>query len=69
VRLLQLVRALGGRAKNLYLVGCEPGRLDSEGMIGLSNEVRDAVPVALKMVEKIIEDLSSGRGILRTFPN
>jgi hydrogenase maturation protease len=63
VRVLQLIRALGGRAKNLYLVGCEPARLDGEGMIGLSGEVRDAVPVALKMIEKIIADLASGRRI------
>ena len=69
VRLLQLVRALGGRARNLYLVGCEPARLDSEGIIGLSSEVRDAVPVAVKMVEKIIEDLSSGHRIVENFPN
>jgi Ni,Fe-hydrogenase maturation factor len=60
---LQLVRALGGRAKNLYLVGCEPARLDGEGTIGLSDEVRDAVAVAVKMIEKIIADLASGRRI------
>jgi len=63
VRVLQLIRALGGRAKNLYLVGCEPARLDGEGMIGLTKEVRDAVPVAVKMIAKIIADLASGRGI------
>jgi hydrogenase maturation protease len=63
VRVLQLIRALGGRAKNLYLVGCEPARLDGEGLIGLSEEVRGAVPVALKMIEKIIADLASGRRI------
>lgn len=63
IRVLQLIRALGGRTKNLYLVGCEPARLDGEGVIGLSQEVRDAVPVAVKMIEKIIADLASGRGI------
>ena len=63
IRVLQLIRALGGRAKNLYLVGCEPARLDGEGVIGLSQEVRDAVPVAAKMIEKIIADLARGRGI------
>jgi Ni,Fe-hydrogenase maturation factor len=61
VRVLQLIRALGGHAKNLYLVGCEPARLDGEG-IGLSEEVRDAVPVAVKMIEKTVTDFtSSGR--------
>jgi hydrogenase maturation protease len=63
VRVLQLIRALGGRAKNLYLVGCEPAQLDAEGVIGLSEDVRDAVPVAVKMIEKTIADLASGRRI------
>ena len=63
VRVLQLIRALGGRAKNLYLVGCEPARLDCEGTIGLSDEVRDAVAVAVKMIKKIITDLAGGRKI------
>jgi hydrogenase maturation protease len=63
VRVLQLIRALGGRARNLYLVGCEPARLDGEGIIGLSEEIRDAVPIAVKMIEKIIDDLASGREI------
>ena len=63
VRVLQLIRALGGRAENLYLVGCEPARLDGEGVIGLSEDVRGAVPVATKMIEKIIADLASGRRI------
>ena len=63
VRVLQLIRALGGRAKNLYLVGCEPARLDGEGIMGLSEEIRDAVPIAVKMIEKIIDDLASGREI------
>ena len=63
MRVLQLIRALGGHAKNLYLVGCEPARLDGEGMIGLSEHVRDAVPVAVKMIEKTIADLASGRRI------
>jgi hydrogenase maturation protease len=63
VRVLQLVRTLGSSAKNLYLVGCEPARLDGQGVIGLSDEVRDAVPVAVKMIEKILADLASGRRI------
>jgi hydrogenase maturation protease len=63
VRVLQLIRALGGHAKNLYLVGCEPARLDGEGVIGLSDDVRASVPVAVKMIEQIITDLTSGRRI------
>jgi hydrogenase maturation protease len=63
VRVLQLIQALGGRASNLYLVGCEPARLDGDGAIGLSDAVRIAVPVAVKMIEKIIADFSSRRAI------
>jgi hydrogenase maturation protease len=63
VRVLQLIRGLGGRVKNLYLVGCEPARFDGQGRIGLSDDVRDAVPVAVKMIEKIIGHLGSGRRI------
>ena len=63
VRVLQLIRALGGQAKNLYLVGCEPARLDGDGVFGLSEDVRDAVPVAIKMIETIIADLARGRRI------
>ena len=63
VRVLQLIRALGGHAKNLYLVGCEPARLDGDDVMGLSDAVRDAVPVAVKLIEKTIADLASGRGI------
>jgi hydrogenase maturation protease len=63
VRVLQLIRALGGRATNLYLIGCEPARLGGEGMIGLSEDVRDAVPVAVRMIEKILADLANGRRI------
>lgn len=63
VRVLQLIRALGGNAKNLYLVGCEPARFDGDGVMGLSEDVRDAVPVAVKLIEKTIADLASGRRI------
>jgi hydrogenase maturation protease len=63
VRVLQMIRTLGGRAKNLYLIGCEPARLDGDGMIGLSEEVRDAVPVAVKLIEKTVAELASGRRI------
>jgi hydrogenase maturation protease len=59
VRVLQLIRALGGRAKNLFLVGCEPARLDGDGVIGLSEDVRASVPVAVKMIEKVVADLAS----------
>jgi len=69
VRVLQLIRALGGHAKNLYLIGCEPARLDGEGVIGLSEEVRNAIPLAAEMIERVLADFSSGRRIHENFPN
>ena len=69
VRVLQLIRALGGHAKNLYLIGCEPARLDGEGVIGLSEEVRNAIPLAAEMIEKVLADFSNGRRIQENFPN
>jgi hydrogenase maturation protease len=63
VGVLQMVRALGGRPNNLYLVGCEPAQLDGEGKIGLSKEICDAVPLAAKIIDKMITDLISGRPI------
>ncbi|HEX4652623.1 MAG TPA: hydrogenase maturation protease [Candidatus Udaeobacter sp.] len=59
VGVLQMVRALGGRPNKLYLVGCEPARLDGEGKIGLSREISDAVPLAAKMIENVVADLVS----------
>jgi Ni,Fe-hydrogenase maturation factor len=59
VRVLQLIRALGGHAKNLYLIGCEPARLDGEGVIGLSEEVRNAIPLAAEMIERVLADFST----------
>ena len=53
---LQLVRTLGGEARNLYVVGCEPGVLESEE-IGLSDPVRGAVPGAVELIEGLIHEL------------
>lgn len=66
---LQLVRALGGAAENLYLVGCEPARLQGEGIMALTEEVRNAVPMAVEMIEKIVIDLGSSGRIQTNFPN
>ena len=50
---LQLIHALGGRPGKLYLVGCEPGVLETDE-IGLSPSVRAAVPQAVKMIESLV---------------
>ena len=58
LRVLQLVRSLGGAVKNLYLVGCEPARIESEaGEMGLSEQVRHAVQPAATLVEDLVTNL------------
>jgi hydrogenase maturation protease len=61
VRVLQLLRSLGGRPGRLYLVGCEPAVLETEdGAMSLSEPVQAAIPKALDVVESLIRDLVSG---------
>lgn len=58
VAVLQLIHALGGQPGNLYLVGCEPGALETDE-IGLSPRVRAAVPQAVEMIKSLIYRLLS----------
>ncbi len=58
VRVLQMAASLGGRPERLYLVGCEPARLDAEdGRLGLSDPVQAAVPRAVEIIESLLGDL------------
>ena len=58
VRVLQMAEALGGQPARLFLVGCEPGELESpEGRIGLSDAVRASVPKAVEMIETLVKKL------------
>lgn len=58
VRVLQLIRSLGGQPGRLYLVGCEPAVLETDdGAMGLSEPVQAAIPKAIEMVESLIRDL------------
>jgi hydrogenase maturation protease len=61
VRVLQMVQSLGGKTGRLYLLGCEPGVLDSgEGAMGLSEPVQAAVPLAIRKIESLVNDLLAG---------
>jgi hydrogenase maturation protease len=56
VSVLKMVQSFDGRPGRLYLVGCEPSRLESEdGKMGLSEQVQAAVPQAIEMIESVIE--------------
>ena len=58
VRVLQLVRSLGGNTGWLRVVGCEPAILDSEeGAMGLSEKVQAAVDPAIEMIESLIREI------------
>lgn len=57
---LRLVEMMGGRPGQLLVVGCEPEPIDEEGDIqpGLSKPVRSAVPVAVNIVLRLVEELT-----------
>jgi hydrogenase maturation protease len=54
-----LVRTLGGRPRNVTVVGCEPLTLgpEDEGYMGLSEPVANAVPEAVAIVEHLLSRL------------
>jgi hydrogenase maturation protease len=57
MRVLQMVRSLGGTSRPLYVVGCEPEILESRGELGLSATVRAAIPGASEMIEQLVSRL------------
>ena len=55
---LQMVQSMGGRPRNIHLVGCEPSVLESEdGVMGLSENVQASVPHAADMIEGLIRKI------------
>jgi hydrogenase maturation protease len=54
-----MVRLLGGRPRNVTVVGCEPLTLgpENEGCMGLSDPVENAVPEAVAIVEQLLARL------------
>jgi hydrogenase maturation protease len=58
VRVLQLVRSLGGKPGFLRVVGCEPAVLEvEEGAMGLSEQVQAAVGPAIATIESLIREI------------
>ena len=63
VRVLQLVRSLGGKPEWLRVVGCEPAVLETEeGAMGLSEKVQAAVAPAIEMIETLIREILEEAG-------
>jgi hydrogenase maturation protease len=58
-KVLRLVHTLGGTLSTVRLVGCEPSPLDDyeEMQPGLSDAVRNAIPIAMDLILGIVTEL------------
>ena len=55
MKVLSMVKSMGGEFKEILLVGCEPATFGpEEGKMGLSDPVRAAVDEAVAIVESLI---------------
>ena len=61
MKVLAMVKSMGGVCKRIVLVGCEPAPLASEdGEMGLSAAVAAAIPEAIRMVNEVIAEALAG---------
>jgi len=58
-KVLRAVKALGGRAKHILVVGCEPTPINDEADIepGLSEPVQSVLDDAIAMIETLIDEI------------
>ncbi len=55
MKVLSMVKSMGGKLNKVMLVGCEPETFGpEEGLMGLSEPVAGAVPEAVKLVESLV---------------
>ena len=55
LKVLTMVKSMGGQLQDVLLVGCEPETFGpEEGLMGLSAAVQAAVPEAVRVVESIV---------------
>ncbi len=58
LKVLAMVKAMGGQFKRILLVGCEPAPLEAEeGQMGLSAPVAAAVDEAVQLVESLVANI------------
>jgi hydrogenase maturation protease len=63
MKVLAMVKAMGGEFKRILLVGCEPATFGpEEGQMGLSDPVEAAVNEAVGMVESLVTKILSEQG-------
>lgn len=56
IKVLSMVKSMGGQMQQILLVGCEPATLGpEEGQMGLSEPVAAVVPEAARIVESLVE--------------
>ena len=55
MKVLSMVKSMGGKLNKVMLVGCEPETFGpEEGLMGLSESVAGAVPDAVRLVESLV---------------
>jgi len=57
VAVIQMAQSIGQICEKLFLVGCEPDTCEEEGRMGLSPNVKEAIPRALAMIHSLVRDL------------
>ena len=58
MKVLQMVKAMGGQPRRVLIVGCEPATFGpEEGQMGLSEPVQKAVDKAVSLIERLIATL------------
>jgi len=62
MKVLAMVKSMGGQFKRVLLVGCEPETLgdEDEGLMGLSEPVQAAVDEAVEVIETLIANILVG---------
>jgi hydrogenase maturation protease len=61
LKVLCMVKSMGGEFKRILLVGCEPATLGpEEGQMGLSEPVQAAVGEAVRLVESLVAEILYG---------
>jgi hydrogenase maturation protease len=64
LKVLGMVKSMGGEFKRILLVGCEPATLGpEEGQMGLSEPVSAAVDEAVNIVASLVAKILEGQGI------
>jgi hydrogenase maturation protease len=67
MKVLAMVKAMGGEFKRILLVGCEPETLGpEEGQMGLSEPVEAAVGEAVRLVESLVMEILQGNRMKAT---